>query len=111
MEEDLLSFEELNGISAGVSGPSKRRDEGVYEVSASASTWSYRAPNTPSGSAVFPRILIALRGRKNAKSTSTARRSAPVALADRCDDVWGRTGGPESARGAARSAAALQALP
>ncbi|KAL1657957.1 hypothetical protein GGF50DRAFT_121313 [Schizophyllum commune] len=65
----------------------------------------------PSGSAVFPRILIALKGRKNAKSTSTAPRSAPVALADRRDDVWGRTGGSESARGAARSAAALQALP
>ncbi|KAL1684496.1 hypothetical protein GGG16DRAFT_119745 [Schizophyllum commune] len=32
-EEDLLSFEELNGMAAGVSGPSKRRDEGVYEVS------------------------------------------------------------------------------
>ncbi|KAI3998355.1 hypothetical protein K525DRAFT_174587, partial [Schizophyllum commune Loenen D] len=53
-------------------------------------------------------ILVALKGRKNAKSTSTAPRSAPVALADRCDDVWGRTGGSGLARGAARSAAALQ---
>ncbi|KAL1707823.1 hypothetical protein EV121DRAFT_268251 [Schizophyllum commune] len=47
-------------------------------------------------------------GRKNAKSASTAPRSAPVALADRRDDVWGRTGGSGLARVAARSAAALQ---
>ncbi|KAL1759968.1 hypothetical protein FB107DRAFT_270690 [Schizophyllum commune] len=53
-----------------------------------ASTWSYRAPNTPSDSAVFPRIMIALKGRENAKSTSTAPRSAPVALVDRRDGAW-----------------------
>ncbi|KAL1698032.1 hypothetical protein EV121DRAFT_274707 [Schizophyllum commune] len=52
-------------------------------------------------------FLRLFKGQKNAKSVSNAPRSAPVPLAERCDDGgWGQSRGSESWRGAARSAAA-----
>ncbi|KAI5885306.1 uncharacterized protein SCHCODRAFT_02593747 [Schizophyllum commune H4-8] len=71
----------------------------THVLRGSAPTCSFRTPIKPSESAVIP---LALQGPKNAKSTSIAPRSAPVALADRRDDTQRQTGGGlGSARGGA----------
>ncbi|KAL1698030.1 hypothetical protein EV121DRAFT_297639 [Schizophyllum commune] len=61
-------------------------------IAASVERWMGAARSAAEGADAEPFSAL-FRGPKNAKSTSTAPRSAPVALADRRDDVWGRTGG------------------